>query len=291
VLGGVFLVALLLDAEVAPLISGGTWDIVQATFGAMRASPPALFAFSAAFLLVLMAGSILTFAVKGGTVATLVRADAIAGAIERPPLTLAALRRAHAVAIEPFLDGCARLWRRYVRLGICLMLVYAGTAGAYLLLLLGGYALAVNPGALLGWTLAAVAGSSAIVVFITLLNVFYLLTQIVIAVDDVGVRTAVSRVGRFVWARLSEILGIFGVVLVVVALATVASILATAGLGLIAFVPLAGFVVFPLTAAGWLLRNVVFEYIALTALSAYLAEYRQYREAPPVLTVAGRRRA
>ena len=70
--------------------------------------------------------------------------------------------------------------------------------------------------------------------------------------------------------------GIFGVVLLFVALATVASILATAGLGLIAFVPLAGFVVFPLTAAGWLLRGFVFQYLALTALGAYLTQYRHY---------------
>ena len=89
-------------------------------------------------------------------------------------------------------------------------------------------------------------------------------------------------------SSLREVAGIFGVVLVFVALATVASILATAGLGLIAFVPLAGFVVFPLTAAGWLLRGFVFQYLALTALGAYLTQYRHYlRGAPPIAAVPG----
>jgi hypothetical protein len=291
VLGGVFLVALLLDADVGPLLSGSPWEIVQATFGAMRASLPALLAFSMAFLVVLVAGSVLTFVVKAGTVALLVRADAVAGAIERPPLRLAALRRASVTDIEPFLDGCARFWQRYVRLGACLLLVYFGTAAAYLALLLGGYALAVNPGVLLGWTLAAALGSSALIVWITVVNLVYLLTQIAIAVDNVGVREGLTRVFNFVRSNLREVAGICGVVLVLVLVATVASVLATAGLGLIAFVPLAGFVVFPLTAGGWLLRGFVFQYLGLTALGAYLAEYRRPAQAAGGVLAVDRRPA
>ena len=94
-------------------------------------------------------------------------------------------------------------------------------------------------------------------------------------------------VARFVRASLREVAGIFGVVLLFVALATVASILATAGLGLIAFVPLVGFAVFPLQPPAWLLRGFVFEYLALTALGAYLSQYRHYlrwraSRSPPV---------
>jgi hypothetical protein len=98
----------------------------------------------------------------------------------------------------------------------------------------------------------------------------------VMAVENVGVRQGIVGVFRFIRHALRDIAGIFGVVLVLVVLATVASILATAGLGLIAFVPLAGFVVFPLTAAGWLLRGFVFQYLALTALGAYLTQYRHH---------------
>ena len=222
----------------------------------------------------------------------LVSAEAAAGPIDRPPLSLRALRRANVTNIEPFLDGCRRLWVRYVKLGACLLLVYAGTAVAYFGPVLGGLAFAWNSGILLGWTLVTATVSSIVIVWLTLVNLVYLLTQMIIAVEDVGVRQALVGVARFVRSSLREIAGIFGVVLVLVALATIASILATAGLGLIAFVPLAGFVVFPLTAAGWLLRGFVFQYLALTALGAYLTQYRHYlRGAPPIAAVPGQRPA
>ena len=86
VLGGIFLVALLMDADVGELISGSPSEIVQAVFNAMAASPPALVAFVAAFLLVMLGGSALTFVVKAGTVSVLASAEAAAGPIDRPPL-------------------------------------------------------------------------------------------------------------------------------------------------------------------------------------------------------------
>ena len=82
--------------------------------------------------------------------------------------------------------------------------------------------------------------------WITLVNFFYLLTQMVIAVEDVGVRTAMRDAFNFVRVRLREVAGVFGIVLLLVVTATIASILATAGLGLIAFVPLVGIAVLPL---------------------------------------------
>ena len=79
------------------------------------------------------------------------------------------------------------------------------------------------------------------------------------AVDDVGLRTALGRVGRFLRSSVREIAGIFGVVLLLVLLATAASILATAGLGLIGFVPIVAVAVMPLQIAAWLVRGAVFE--------------------------------
>jgi hypothetical protein len=163
-----------------------------------------------------------------------------------------------------------------LRLGGCLLLAYAVTAVAYLGFIVGGYALAEDTPVLLGWTIVAAFASSALVVWITLINLVYLLIQMIIAVEDVSVRNAAHRVVGFVRAALREIAAIFGVVLVLVALATVASVLATAGLGLIAFVPLAGLAVVPLQVAAWLLRGFVFQYLALTALGGYLAQYRLY---------------
>jgi hypothetical protein len=276
VVGGIFLVVLLLGADVEEVLSGDVRDIIGAVIVALRANPAALVAFGAAFLLVLLGGSTLTFVVKGGTVAILADAEAQAGPIERPPLRLAALRRANRTNIEPFLDGCRRLWRRYVKLGACLLVAYVATAVIYLSVVVGGYAIAGNSGVLLGWTFAAALASSALVVWITVINFLYLLTQMAIAVEDLGVREAIARVGQFIRASLREVAGIFGVVLLLVAIATVASLMATAGLGLIAFVPLVGLAMVPLQVAAWLLRGFVFEYLALTAFGAYLTQYRYF---------------
>lgn len=277
VVGGIFLVVLLLGADVEDVLGGSLQQVVTGVFGAMAANPAALAAFALAFLVVLLGGSALTFVTKAGTVSILAAAEAQAGPIERPPLRLETLRRASHTNIEPFLDGCRRLWRRYVRLGGCLLLVYVVTAILYLGFVVAGYRLSGSLGLILGWTVAAAIASSVLVVWITLVNFLYLLTQMVIAVEDIGVRKAVGRVVEFIRASLREVAGIFGVVLLLVVIATAASILATAGLSLIAFVPLVGLAVLPLQVAAWLIRGFVFEYLALTALGAYLTHYRHYQ--------------
>jgi hypothetical protein len=103
------------------------------------------------------------------------------------------------------------------------------------------------------------------------------MVQMVVAIENVSVRKGVQLAFEFVWGHLREVAAVFGVVLVMVVLATAASLLATAGLSLIAFVPLVGLAVLPLQLAAWLLRGVVFEYLALTSLGAYLTHYRWYQ--------------
>ena len=274
VVGGIVLVVLLLEANVDELLAGDVRQIVAAVFAAMRHNPAALVAFSISFGTVVVGGSALAFAIKGGTVALLARAEAVAGPLERPPLRMAAVKRANVVSIEGYLDGCRRLWRRYVALGICLVVAYGVTALVYVGLIVSGFRLVDNIGLLFSWTIGAAIGSSVLIVWISLLNFFYLLTQMAIAVDDVSVRNGALRALKFVRSSLREIAGVFGVVLLFVVIATVGSILAAAGLGVIAFVPLVGLAVVPLQVAGWLLRGFVFQYLALTALSAYLTYYR-----------------
>jgi hypothetical protein len=291
VLGGIFLVVLLLDRDVAELLSGEPSEIVTRVLQALTASPFAFVAFLLAFLLVLVGGSALTFVVKGGTVALLAEAEASAGPIERPPVRVQNLRRASRAHIDPFLDACQRLWRRYVRLGMCLLLFYGLTAAIYLGVVVGGLTLVNNIGVLLGWTLATIAVSSALIVWITIVNLFYLLTQMVIAVEDVGVRTALVRVVEFLRAQLREVAGVFGIVLLLVLIATVASILGTAGLYMISYVPFFALAVMPLQLAAWLVRGLVFQHLALTALGAYLTQYRHYRIGPQLAAVPGQRLA
>jgi hypothetical protein len=275
VVGGIFLVVLVLGADVDEVMAGDVREIITTVVGSLRANPAALGAFAAAFLVVLLGGSVLTFVVKAGTVAILAEAETQAGPIERPPLRLAALRRANYTNIEPFLAGCRAFGRRYVKLGFCLLIAYTITGAAYLGFLVGGYDL-VGRTSVFGWTIAAALASSALVVWITLINFFYLLTQMAVAMEDLGVRQAIARVTDFIRACAREIAGIFGVLLLLVGIATVAAILATAGLGLIAFVPFVGIAIVPLQLAAWLIRGVVFEFLAVTALGAYLTQYRYY---------------
>jgi hypothetical protein len=282
IVGGAFLVALLLDTSLTDLLRGDVRDIVTSILAALMASPLALAAFVAAGLVVLVGGSLITFVVKGGTVSLLAEAERVAGPVERPPLRFDALRRASVVAIEPFIAGMNRLWRRFVRIGLGLLMMYGLTAAAYLGLVFGGYSLAENSAILLGWTAVTALASSVLIVWITLLNFFYLMTQMVVAIEDVSVRQGVRLAFAFIWGHLREVAGVFGVVLVVVILATAASILATAGLGLIAFVPLVGLAVLPLQLAAWLLRGIVFEYLALAALGAYLSHYRWYHSSSDI---------
>jgi hypothetical protein len=291
VIGGIFLVVLLLDADIDELLSGSVSDVVGAVFASLRANPAAMAAFAMAFLVVLIGGSVLTFIVKAGTVAVFVDADAGAGAIERPPLRLQMLRRANRAGIEPFLNGCRRLGRRYVRLGLVLLLIYGATAAAYLGLLVGIYQFAASVGVILWSTVILAAASSAVLVWITVVNFIYLLTQMVIAVEDAGVRAALVRVFTFLRASLREIAGIFGVVLLLVLLATLSSILATAGLSLIGFVPIVALAVMPLQLAAWLVRGFLFQYLALTAFGAYLNQYRYYLGAPVLAAVPDTRPA
>ena len=198
IVGGAFLVMLLLDTSLTDLLSGDVRTVVMSILGALTASPAALVAFVAAGLLVLVGGSVLTFVVKAGTVAVLAEAERTAGPIERPPLRFESLRRAAVSGIDPFLAGCARLGRRYVRIGLGLLLLYTLTAGVYLLFVLGGYTLAGNSAVLLGWTVLAALASSALVVWITILNFFYLMTQMVVAIEDVSVRIGVRLALQFV---------------------------------------------------------------------------------------------
>ena len=151
--------------------------------------------------------------------------------------------------------------------------VYTISGSAYLILLYGGMRIMAGGGVVAGWPFIALAASSALVVWITLINLVYVLVQMVMAADDVGVREAARRLGRFAYRDARQVAGIFGVVLGLMVLAGAVSLVTTAGLGLIAFVPLAGIIVLPLQVAAWVLRGLLFQYLGLTALSAYLAQY------------------
>lgn len=275
-IGAAILVAVLLGADLADLLQGGIREMFTTVASALWSEPVALFAFITAFCLVLFGGSILMFVVKGGTVAVLLDANATAGPIEHEPLTLHGLRAATTFTLQRFVDGCARLYRPYLMLGVVLMCVYGLSVTGYVAFIVYGYRGAEGRALLIGWTVLAALSATVLVAWITVVNFLYLLTQVAIAIEGVGVTDGLRSVVRFARARFRELVMLLLVVAGLVIAATLASALAWSGVGLIAFVPLVGLAVFPLQLAALALRGLVFQYLALTALGAYVTLYRSY---------------
>jgi hypothetical protein len=149
------------------------------------------------------------------------------------------------------------------------MAIYLASAASYFALVLTSRAAGDT------WLVTALL-TALFVGWITAVNLLYLLTQIVIAADDCGVAAAARRVAAFLRHERGKVLRVFVVVLGLVVLATGASFVAAALLSLVAFVPFVGLAVLPLQLAAWLLRALVFQYIGLTAVGAYLSLYRAF---------------
>lgn len=272
VVGGATLVVLTSGLAPQDLFRQGVRRAVPALAAALLAHPAALTAFLSAVLLVLLGGALLMAYVKGATIAVLVDSELGAGALEHPPLRSAAIRRAGRFSLERAASGAQRLFGRFARLGCVLFLAYAMVlTGALVALVSVG-----SPGS--AWDAARIAALTAMVAAaITVINLLYLLTQIVITVDDCGVRAAALSVARLLYRLPRELAIVFASALTLVALGTAASLLATAALGLIAFVPFVGLAALPLQVAAWAVRGFVFQFLGLTALVAYVRLYRLSR--------------
>ena len=278
VIGAAILVAVLLGADLADLLQGTIRDIATAIAGALMSEPVAFAAFITAFGVVLLGGSALVFLVKGGTVDVLVAAHRAAGAIEGEPITIDTIRTASQFTLQRFIAGCSRLFRPYLGVGLALMAVYVVSGGAYLVVVFYGYSAATGGFQWLGVTFVAAVSAGLLVAWITVVNVLYLLVQIAIAVDGASATASLMAVARFIRAEFRELAGILCVVLALVVAATLASALAWSGVGLIAFVPVVGLAVVPLQLAALVARGLVFEYLSLTALAAYVTLYVEHRD-------------
>jgi hypothetical protein len=279
IIGAAILVAALMGGDLGELLQGSLREIFTTIAGLFLSQPVALAAFIAAFAIVLLGGSALMFLVKGGTIEVLVAANEAAGPIERDPITFDTFRRGARFSLPRFMTGCARLFRRYLILGLLLMLVYAASAVGYIAFVVYGNQATGYAVPAFGWAFVVVVATAVLVAWITLINFAYLLLQIAMAYEGVGVPGAARAAVRFVRARFRPLSGIFLIVLGLVAAATLASALAWSGVGLIAFVPLVGLAVVPLQIAALVLRGLLFEYLGLTALGAYLTLYHDHMEA------------
>jgi hypothetical protein len=125
------------------------------------------------------------------------------------------------------------------------------------------------------------------VCWITIINLVYLLMQIIIAAENTSVAKAWRFVGAFIRHQRRGVGEVFLVVLALVVAATGVSLLATAALGLIAFVPFVGLAVLPLQLLAWIFRGVVFQFLGVTSIGAYLRLYREFHATRPREEVVG----
>src|SRR4030095_2098490 len=197
-------------------------DVFTTVASTLMSETVALVAFMTSFSLVLLGGSVLMFVVKGGTVEVLLAANAAAGALESQPLTFNGLKSAARFTLKRFTDGCARLHRPYLMLGLALMVVYGLSIGAYVTFVVYGYQAVAGRALVIGWTFIAALAAALLIAWITLVNLLYLLTQVAMAVDGVGLGDGARAVGRFIRAEFRELAAVFVVVLGLVIAATLA---------------------------------------------------------------------
>ena len=268
IIGGVSLVALAVGSDPSALMAI-EWRQLEATIvSSLLSRPIVLTAFFLAVAVVAVGGSLFVFLIKAGAVATLVRSDRDAGPIEEPPLRASVVARASRFSIDAYVESARALFPRYARLGFILM-------GVYLVSGLGFLAVVARRDPAEGWSPTALF-TATFVFWITIVNLLYLLVQIVVAADDCSVSAAVRRVAAFLRRERRNVGTVFLLMLALIVAATGASLLATAALGLVAFVPFFGLAALPLQLLAWLLRGLVFQYLGLTSVGAYLKLYRVF---------------
>ena len=276
ILGGAFMVALLLGVDVRSFVGEELVSAADQILARLATSPAALIAFLAALAIVGVGGAITMYVVKAGTLAVLVTGEGRAPELYRRPGGIGVMREASSYSLPALWEAVRHFERRAAVLAFWL-------GGAYVLIGCG-YLLAVGWGARVvaesawsaAWPLLVLVATSAAVVGVTAANLLFDLARVVIVTDDCGVRVALARVRAFLLEDARQVLGIFGAMGTILLLATAASITATAGLALVAWVPLAGLLFVPLQVAFWIMRGLLFEYMGLVTLSAYQTQYRRF---------------
>lgn len=278
IIGGAFMVAVLAEAEVGTLFADGLRPAAGLVFASLLHRPAALWSFVAAVGVVAVGGGVVLCLAEAGVLGTLAAGERGAGDLQRPPLRLEAMRRTAAFSLERFLQAVGQGGRRFVVLGAWLYVGYAIIAAGAIGLMVVASDVAVR----MNWSavvpLTAVLVTAVALVGIAFLQLAHALMQAVVATDDCRISAALGRLRSFLLHDSRQVLGVFGVVLALVLLATAASVMATAGLALVAWVPFVGLAVVPLQLAAWLMRGVVFHFMDLSAWSAYQSQYRRFAE-------------
>jgi hypothetical protein len=279
IVGGALMVAVLVGDDLSSLLSQGLRTGAGMVLASLFDSPIALATFVLALSVVAAGGAIVLFLVRAGTLTVIVRGERQASdELHAGSLRFDLMRRANASELDVFLGGVRYFGRRFAWLGAWLMAAYAVLGGGYLVAMMSAYRLAARTEWISAFPLVLLVATSAVVVLMSVINLLYLLLQVIIVADDCRIGEAATRLRVFLLHDSRQVAGIFGVILTISVVGTAVSLLVTAALGLIAWVPLVGLSVVPLQAAAWLVRGLVFEFIDLTALTAYVAQHRRFVE-------------
>ena len=276
VLGGAFMVAVLLGVDIRTLVGDGLLAAADQMIGPLMNAPTAMMGFVAAVSLVGVAGAVLMFMVKAGTLAVLVAGEGAAGEPTHRPISFDAIRRARIYSLSLVWTSTQRFQRRAAVLALGLGIAYLVLGGVYLTVVVDGFRWVAESKWAAAWPLLVFVATSGAAVAMAATNLFFDLARVVMISDDCGVRAALNRVRAFLLADSRQVLGVFGAMGLVVLLATALTFTATAGLTLIAWVPLVGILFVPLQIAFWIVRGLVFQYMSLATLSAYQTQYHRF---------------
>jgi hypothetical protein len=278
IVGGAFMVAVLSNADVSSIFAGGLRSAAGIVIASLLHRPAALWSFVSALCLVAAGSGVISWLAQAGVMGVLTTGEGAAGEIHRPPLRMDAMRRTNAFSIEAFLAAVRKFGRRFVLLGAWLYVAYAILAAMAVATLLLAMRLAERDGWSILLPFSAALVTAVGLIAIGALQLVQALLQTIMATDDCRLSVSVARLRLFLLHDARQVLGIFGVVLLLILLATAAWVLATTGLALIAWVPIVGLAVLPLQLAAWLVRGLVFHYMDLSAWSAYQSQYRRYSQ-------------
>jgi hypothetical protein len=277
VLGGAFMVTVLLGLDIGTLFGQGLQDTTDLIVGSLSAAPIALAAFLAALGLVAGGGLILIGMVRAGTLAILVAGERAAADLHRAPLHVAGVRRAAAWTLPAVYEGVRRYGRRAAWLTAGLCLAYLAIGICTLAAIALGFDLAADPAWTGAWRVFVVLSTAAGVVAVSVVNLLSDLARVVVVTDDCRLSEAPARVWKFMVGDARQVIGIFAVTSGILALAAAAWLVATANVAVIGFVPVVGLLVAPLQAAAWIVRGLLFQFMGLATLSAYQTQYRRFR--------------
>jgi hypothetical protein len=276
VIGGALMVAVLVGDDLGTIFGQGVRAAADLVIGSLATAPGALTSFFAAFGLVAFGGGIVMFIIKGGTLAVIVESEHTAADIHRGPIHLDTLRRAYVYDLGAILDATRRFARRSGLLAAGLSLSYLIIGWGYITALGVSFRIAEETTWASAWPLLVLVATSTSVIAVTAVNLAFDLLRVIVVTDDCRIRTAVRRLRAFLVADARQVLGIFGVVGLLVTAAMAVSVVTTAGLTFVAWVPFVSLIAVPLQIAAWLVRGLVFQYVGLTALAAYQTQYRRF---------------